>query len=138
MVLFTSLWDVTILLNKYPDKNPKKCNVTTAPANLVPELSISSFPCPMMLATMSTIATTAINGATGSSFLVKVGRYLFIDIPSKTGTRTTLIVPKKSWNALTSILSPIRKVVNNGVKAIAKRVDTAVIVTDSATLAFAM
>ena len=54
-----------------------------------------------------------------------------------TGNNTTFNVSKNNVQPLTSILLPINKVLNKGVKTMAAMVDIAVMVTDNGRFAFA-
>ena len=57
-----------------------------------PAVKIISFPCPIILATISTINTTAIGGAEGIAFWVNFGKYWLRMTPKVTGSKTTFTV----------------------------------------------
>ena len=91
----------------------------------------------MIEATISVMATTATSGATGSTASMARGNRHLMRAPPTTGRITTCIVLSSRPPAGTSTRLPASTSVNVGVSSAARSVDSAVIVTDSATSALA-
>ena len=66
-----------------------------------PAFKMISFPCPIILATINTINTTATAGANGVAFWVNFGKYWLRMIPKVTGSKTTFTVLKNKPQAST-------------------------------------
>ena len=127
----------TALPARYPNRKPQACRLNTARRSRGPASSICSRPPPTTEATIRVMVMTATSGAIGSNDAIARGKRHLSRAPTTTGRITTCSVSRNSPVADTATRLPTNSVVKVGVISAASKVDSAVIVTDSATSALA-
>jgi len=99
---------------------------------------MGSATCATALATNKHVETTPTTGANGRIFFTKLGKNLFVAIPTAIGPKTTWMVEKAIPAASTGTTAPKSVLQIRGVMKIAPIVVAVVMMTDNATLPLAM